>query len=80
MTEVNTVTLNTSSYNQIKAENQKTQMLIDNMLENAYISEDSEKLIFDSDKIVLAMSVLFPERYKKKLAALRTLRIKGKIR
>lgn len=79
MSDTNIVTLNTSSYNQIKAENQKCSMFLDNLLKNATLSEDRTKLVFDSDAIVLAMDVLYEERYKKKLSALRGLATKGKL-
>lgn len=79
MSEVNTITLSTNAYNQIKSENQKCTLLLDNILSNAQLSEDRTKLVLDSDSIVLAMNVLFNERYKKKLSALKALATKGKI-
>ena len=79
MNDVNTVTLDTRAYNCIKAENQKCMLFLDNLLANATLAEDKSKLVFDSDKISLAMSVLYDERYKKKLSALRSLATKGKL-
>lgn len=79
MSDVNVITLSTSSYNNIKSENQKCQMLLDNILTSAKLSDDRSKLIFDSEQIVLAMTILYPDRYKKKLSALRGLATKGKI-
>lgn len=79
MNDVNTVTLTTAAYNQMKAENQKAQILLDSIFKYTKLSDDHEKLIFDSDSIVLTMDVLYAERYKKKLSAMRGLATKGKI-
>lgn len=72
MADTNIVTLNTQSYNQIKSENFRLEMLVENLLLEAKLSEDHQELEFDSDKVVTAIKFCFAERYKKKLATLKT--------
>ena len=72
MTDTNIVTLNTSSYNQIKSENFRLEMFVENILLEAKLSSDHQELEFDSDKINTALKFCFAERYKKKLASLKT--------
>jgi len=72
MADTNIVTLNTSSYNQIKSDNFRLEMFVENILLNARLSDDHQKLEFDSDDIVTALNFCFAERYKKKLAYLKT--------
>lgn len=71
-TESNIVTLSVSSYNQVKADNYRLNMFLDNLLNEAMISKDHEHVVFDSQKVESAVKFCFPERYKKKLATLRT--------
>lgn len=71
-TDSNTVILSVSSYNQVKADNYRLNMFLDNLLNEAMISKDHEHVVFDSQKVESAVKFCFPERYKKKLATLRT--------
>lgn len=70
--EINTVTLSVSSYNQVKADNYRLNMLLDSILNEAMISEDHEHLVFNTRKVEDALKFCFPERYKKKLVTLKT--------
>ncbi len=70
--EVNTVLLSTGAYSQIKNENCKYRLLIDNLLSNATLSDDHTKLEFDSDLVMAALQFVYLEDYKKRLATLRT--------
>lgn len=71
MADTNIVTLSTSSYNQIKNENFRLELFVENLLLEAELSEDRQSLMFDNDKVVAAMKFCFAERYKKKLAHLK---------
>jgi len=68
----NTVTLGLSSYNQTKSENYRYALFLDNLLQEATLSQDHQTLVFDSEKIVTALQFCYNERYKKRLATLRT--------
>lgn len=72
MADTNIVTLNTQSYNQIKADNIRLEMMLENILLNAEMNDDHTKLMFDSEAVRIAIQFCFPERYKKKLATLKT--------
>ena len=65
--DTNLVTLSVSSYNQIKAENYRLNMLLDNLLLEAKADQKQEKLVFDSEKVELAVKFCFPDRWRKKL-------------
>lgn len=67
----NTVYLSTSSYNQIKAENQKFHMLIDRLMESSTLSEDKASIEFDSKLLSDVVHIIYPEAYKKRLSYLR---------
>ncbi len=71
-TESNIVTLSVSSYNQVKSDNYRLNMFLDNILLETLISEDHEHLVFDSAKVEQAVKFCFPERYKKKLSSMKT--------
>lgn len=68
----NTVLLTVGSYNQIKADNFRYNLFVDNILQMAKLSEDHQSLVFDSADIENAVKFLYFERYKKKLATLKT--------
>ena len=71
MTDTNIVTLSTSSYNQIKSENLKLELFVENLLLEARLSDDHQELVFDTDKVATAFKFCFAERYKKKLSHLK---------
>lgn len=71
MADTNIVTLSTSSYNQIKSENFKLELFVENLLLEARLSDDHQELVFDTDKVVTAFKFCFAERYKKKLSYLK---------
>jgi hypothetical protein len=72
MADINTVLLTTASYNQIKAENLKYSLMLDNILSCAKLSEDHQTMTFDSNAVDAAIHFCFPECYKKKLATMKT--------
>lgn len=72
MGEPNTVTMNLSSYNQIKAENTRFQMFIARLFENAELKPDYSGILFDPDFVEDLLHLVYPDMYKKKLSSLRT--------
>ena len=71
--EINTVTLSVNSYNSVKNDVFRYNLFLDNLLQEAMLSEDHQSLVFDSKKIEEAVKFCYFERYKKKkLATLRT--------
>ena len=72
MADTNIVTLNTSSYNQIKNENFKLELFVENLLLETRLSDDHQELVFDTDKVATAFKFCFAERYKKKLSYLKS--------
>ena len=72
MPDTNIVTLNTSSYNQIKNENFRLELFVENLLLEARLSDDHQELIFDTYKVATAFKFCFAERYKKKLSYLKS--------
>ena len=71
MADTNIVTLSTSSYNQIKSENLKLELFVENLLLEARLSDEHQELVFDTDKVATAFKFCFAERYKKKLSHLK---------
>ena len=72
MADTNIVTLSTSSYNQIKNENFKLELFVENLLLEARLSDNHQELVFDTDKVATAFKFCFAERYKKKLSYLKS--------
>lgn len=72
MADTNTVVLSVSSYNQIKNDNFKYNLFLDNILQTARLSDDHQSLIFDSTDIENAIKFCYYERYTKKKATLKT--------
>ena len=66
MANENTVTLTLSSYNQIKAENYRLNLLLDNMLMEA--TSDGQNVIFNPNLVEQAVKFCFPDRWRKKLS------------
>lgn len=68
---VNVVTLSVSSYNQMKNDTFRHNLLLDNLLLGATLSEDHQFLVFDSKKVEDVVKFVYLERYKKRLAILK---------
>ena len=68
----NTVTMNLSSYNQIKAENTRFQMFISRLFEDAELRAYYSGIEFDTHKVEDLIHLVYPDMYKKKLSTLRT--------
>lgn len=72
MADENTVLLSVSAYNFIKNENFKHNLFLDNLLSKAHLSVDHQSLEFNSKDIDEALRFCYFERYKKKLATMKT--------
>lgn len=70
--DVNTVKLSTGVYNNIKADNYRLNMFLDNVLANALITKDHERLYFSSECIEAALKFCFAEKYKTRLNTLKS--------
>lgn len=70
--QTNTVILTTLSYNAIKNDNFRYNLFLNNILQRAKLSEDHQSLVFESRDIEEAIKFCYYERYKKKLATLKT--------
>lgn len=69
---VNTVTLDIRSYNALKAQNQRLNMVLDDILSKARLTEDRQSMTFDDDDMNAALKFCFLDAWKKRLATLRT--------
>lgn len=67
MANENTVTLTLSSYNQIKAENVRLNMFIDNILNDASVNINTGKLVMDAERLEYALRLCCWEKYRKRL-------------
>lgn len=72
MSEVNTVLLSTAAFAQIKNENCKYKLLLDNLLSQSTLSENRERLEFDSEKVRQAIEFVYLEEYRKRLSTAKT--------
>lgn len=70
--DVNVVKLSTGVYNNIKTENYRLNMFLDNILMNALITKNHERLFFPSECIEAAMKFCFAEKYKTRLNTLKS--------
>ena len=70
--DVNVVKLSTGVYNNIKAENYRLNMFLENILMNALITKNHERLFFPSESIEAAMKFCFAEKYKSRLNTLKS--------
>ena len=72
MANENIVTMSLASYNQIKAENTRFQMLMSRMWEGAELRADYSGVDFDAKLYEELMHIMYPDSYKKKLSTLKT--------
>lgn len=76
MQEVSTVLLKLGDYNAIKTTVTKCNLFLENIMGMARLSDDNEKLVWDSDKIMEAVEFCYGDTYRKKLGTLRMQRTK----
>lgn len=72
MSQENTVCLSIQSYNAMKAENTRFQMLISRLWESAELKADYSGLEFNAALLDELLHLIYPDSYKKKLSTLRT--------
>ena len=70
--KANVVILTVAGFNQVKADNYRLNMALDNLFNEAMISKDHEHMVFDTRKVEAALKFCFPERFKKRLYTLKT--------
>ena len=80
MANENSVTMSLASYNQIKAENTRFQMLMSRMWEGAELRADYSGIDFDAKLYEELMHIMYPDSYKKKLSTLKTQQTKLSIK
>ena len=74
---VNTVTLSKGSYDSMKSTNDRAGMLLNRIVSAITIADDSDDLSVDTDTILKTIEILYPDTYKKKVSALKTIRTKN---
>lgn len=75
--EVNTVTLSKGSYDSMRSTNDRAGMLLNRIVGAITIADDSDDLSVDTDMILKTIEILYPDTYKKKVSALKTIRTKN---
>lgn len=75
--EVNTVTLSKGSYDSMKSTSDRAGMLLNRIVGAITIADDSDDLSVDTDTILKTIEILYPDTYKKKVSALKTIRTKN---
>lgn len=75
--EVNTVTLSKGSYDSMRSTNDRAGMLLNRIVGAITIVDDSDDLSVDTDTILKTIEILYPDTYKKKVSALKTIRTKN---
>lgn len=75
--EVNTVTLSKGSYDSMRSTNDRAGMLLNRIMDAITIADDSDDLSVDTDTILKTIEILYPDTYKKKVSALKTIRTKN---
>ena len=75
--ELNTVTLSKGSYDSMRRTNDRAGMLLDRIMGAITIADDSDDLSVDTDTVLNTIEILYPETYKKKVSALKTIRTKN---
>ena len=75
--DINTVTLSKSVYDSMRSTNDRASMLLNRIIGTFSIENDSDTVHLDEQTILSVIEILYPDTYKKKVAALKTLRAKN---
>lgn len=75
--EINTVTLSKGVYDSMRSTNDRAGMLLNRIMHAITIADDSDDLSVDTETILKTIEILYPETYKKKVSALKTIRTKN---
>ena len=75
--DINTVTLSKSVYDSMRSTNDRASMLLNRIIGTFSIENDSDTVHLDEQTILSVIEILYPNTYKKKIAALKTLRAKN---
>lgn len=74
---INTVTLSKGSYDSMRSTNDRANMLLSRIMGTFSIENDSDTVHLDEQTVLSVIEILYPETYKKKVSALKTLRAKN---
>ena len=75
--DINTVTLSKSVYDSMRSTNDRASMLLNRIIGTFRIENDSDTVHLDEQTILSVIEILYPDTYKKKVSALKTLRAKN---
>lgn len=75
--DVNTVTLSKGTYDSMRGTNDRASMLLNRIVGTFSIENDNDTVHLDEKTILAVIEILYPDTYKKKVAALKTLRAKN---
>lgn len=75
--DINTVTLSKGVYDSMRSTNDRASMLLNRIIGTFSIENDSDTVHLDEQTILSVIEILYPDTYKKKVAALKTLRAKN---
>lgn len=75
--DINTVTLSKSVYDSMRGTNDRASMLLNRIIATFSIENDSDTVHLDEQTILSVIKILYPDTYKKKVSALKTLRAKN---
>lgn len=75
--DINTVTLSKSVYDSMRSTNDRASMLLNRIIGTFSIENDSDTVHLDEQTILSVIEILYPDTYKKKVSALKTLRAKN---
>ena len=75
--DTNIVTLSKSSYDSMRGTNDRASMLLNRILATITIENDSDTLHINEQTVLAVLEILYPDTYKKKVSALKTLRAKN---
>lgn len=75
--EVNTVVLSKSTYDNMRSTNDRAGMLLRELMDSMSIANDSDDLSIDSNRIINALQILYPDTFRKKVSHLKSVRTKN---
>ena len=79
--EQNIVVLSKSAYDTMRGTNDRASMLLREIMDSITLANSSdEELVLDGDRVITTIKVLYPDTFKKKVSALKTVRTKERLK